>query len=176
MKNILLIFTIGLLFLFQLVLSDLVTFSIGPNMVLLFLCAALMFMPISEVVLLSFLGGLFLDFFSGLPDGVLVLSLPIAITGAYYLIQKLPSEKFETFILALYVIVATMIFSSVSFVINYIFYLLGLSDPMQSDVLTYKLGISAVLNLVLLYPVLWAYNLQAKLLRFFDRKNESIRN
>lgn len=157
----------------QLALGD--SFPIAPDLVLIYLSIGLIFLSLKQVLALGIFSGALLDYFSGLPDGLLLISTIIGLYFAYYLGQLFFQEKLTDFLVVLYVVFTT-IFSGLSLLlINDIVSLFGFSSHLDwNTFLGRQLGFHVILNLIFIYPVYWYYNLQIKIQNRIIKKNDTV--
>lgn len=136
-------------------------FSLIPPIALLpLVAAAVVAEDRPKVWLLAVVSGILLDFVSGLPDGIMLLSIIISV-GFLMLLKSMFLRKEQHF---LFVYAATGLMSLVFFLlilsINQLFILLGLSASRLET--TYLLGMNlvwfVVLNIIVAFPVLYYYH------------------
>lgn len=171
-----LIWTGALVFIFilQLSFSEL-NFPSTPNLVLVYLCVLLLFLNIKNVLWIGAIGGVLLDFFSGLPDGVILVALLGSVTGSYYIGQSVFTEKLSNLILLFYTAIASILFLLIAAFAQYLLTLGGIGHlPDISYLLTRKLGADVIFNLLFLFPVYYYYELQSKLESRYKIPNEPI--
>jgi hypothetical protein len=150
-----------LLFVFQLAIANLNIFPSTPNLVLIYLAVLLFYIPIKDVIWLSIGVGVLLDFFSGLPDGIMVVSVVGSMLAAYYLSQMVFTEQLSTFLILFYTILSTIVFFLAVLLSNYILTAFDLGRSVNfSNLFSLKLGADVIFNLIALYPIYWIYQVQ----------------
>lgn len=163
-----------LLLILQLAIAELNLFPSAPNLILVYLAVLMFYIPIKDAAWLTIASGLFLDFFSGLPDGIITFSLVGAVLLAYYLSQMVFTEQLSTFLILFYTIIGSIIFFLLIILSNYILGFVNVGREINFEYLfTVKLGSDVIFNLVFLYPVYWLYQLQSEL-QFRFLKHESV--
>jgi cell shape-determining protein MreD len=155
----------------QLAFQDADLFMSAPNFMLAFLCILLLFCSLEEVLWLSLFTGILLDVFSGAPDGVMALGFSAAPAAAWYMGQAFFSERFNSFLLPFYVVVATVVFFIIALLVLEGFALLGWSQgPAWPHFVSGQLLAAIVLNFFSLIPAYALYWLQEKGQSRFLRK------
>ncbi|HYC79899.1 MAG TPA: hypothetical protein VEC17_02640 [Candidatus Binatia bacterium] len=173
MKWLVPIIIITLLFVLQLAISDMNLWLGVPNLLLCYVSVMLLYRGLNEVLLISIFAGILLDYFSGLPDGVMVLSMLAATAAAYYLGNMVSAQKLSNFLILFYILFSTMGFFLFVLIATEVLAVFGLVSRMDWDgLLTRKLGADVIFNLIFLYPIFWLYETQIIVLRKFN-KNES---
>jgi len=118
MRNLVIFFSILLLLLIQ--DSILQPFRIEPvNLVLLFLVFTVLFSEFDEGLLVALVGGLLLDFVSGVTDGVIALSMVLIFLIGHFILNSLIARESNRIILVSSVATASLLFwTAQSFVLN----------------------------------------------------------
>ena len=172
MRRLVAVAAIMALFVLQLALADWQLNQSAPNLLLAYLCVALLFRPLQEVLAYALLAGVLMDLFSGLPDGVLTASLAAGLSSSYYFSQIFSTEKLSNFLLVFYVLLATAFFSAIMIVLTYALSWVGVGAPVP--ILPYKLVTDAILNLIAAFPVYLFVLQQEKIERKFSAKHEPV--
>jgi cell shape-determining protein MreD len=175
MKYFIAIVVMCLLFVLQLAISDL-GFSFGaPNLLLVYLAVLLLYWRLNNVLLLAVVAGFFLDFFSGYPDGVMVIGVVGGIGIGYFFGQMMFTEKYGNFLGLFFVIFSTVAFFFIVMILNELFRYFGITGQLNwTNMLVYKLGSDLILNLLFLYPIYWVYDIQMRVQRYYIKTNESV--
>lgn len=159
MKITLTIFFLIIAVIFQLALREVGFYVSLANVSLAYLCVHLLIVKTEEVLWLALGVGIILDWFSGLPDGVMVISLPAGIKAAQYVGEMYFSERFHVYILPVHVLTATIVTMITALLVLGVMALIGwVQAPDWQYYFTWLLPITIGLNLLSLIP---AYGLQA---------------
>ncbi len=146
-----------------------------PNLMLIYICVSLLFVPPAEAFIQAVIAGIVLDFFSGLPDGVLLLGLAFAIGSAYYFGQMMFTEKYSQYVVVFYVLASTLFFAAFATAFSHALAWFGLTHSIQvNSALLQETGLGVTFDLIFLYPVYLVYRFQSKIGKRFKLKNESI--
>jgi rod shape-determining protein MreD len=168
-------FTLVVILLLQLSLSDLSFFPSVPNLVLVYLCVNLIFLEREEVLVMAIFSGLMLDVFSGLPDGVMTFGVLVGVAGAHRFGQMLFAEKYADFLVLFYILAATIIFTVAVYLLNAGLVMAGISQPLSAGYLfSYKAGADVIFNLLFLYPIYWIRQLEAYAQSKLNPKHQNI--
>jgi rod shape-determining protein MreD len=162
MRILLSVVAIVLLFILQLALGN--SFGQAPDLVLVYLAVILLFLRLHQVLGLGIFVGVLLDYFSGLPDGLMIVSVIGGIGLAFYLAQLFSQNKISDFIVVLNTLFITLGFVGVLFLGNRVLAYLRVNEFLNwKDFWGRELGFHVILNLIFLYPVYWYYELQLKI-------------
>lgn len=125
---------------------------------------------------LSLAGGLFLDFASGTPDGLITMSILCVFVLLYFIVNSVLARDASQIILFTSVASATIAYFIIFLLLDQIFGLFQLTaDLGYKYVLTVQLPLAVLFNLIFTYPVLKYYLwIQKTTLKF--GKHEPIRN
>ncbi len=164
-----------LLLILQLAFSGLGVFPSVPNLILVYLCVLLAQYSLPRVLALALGAGVFLDFFSGLPDGIIVSSLAVAIIISYYVSQMIFAERQNGLLVAFYPIFATIVFFLAVLFFDYSlnFFSLG-RDLNISQLFTFKLGADVIFNLLALYPLYLLSHLEFNLEHKYIKRHDTV--
>jgi len=144
---------------------------IVPSLLVIF-CAILVPLEDRRITIFSAVtSGIFLDFASGLPDGIHLLALGIACLVNFILIYWWLAKEYNIGILFVAVAATTLVYFVSVLVLTKLFTLLGLSGNVDYGYLiVHKLFWSLVLNLALTYPVYLLYLLVLNLSSNLEKK------
>jgi rod shape-determining protein MreD len=175
MRIVLTVVTLLILIILELAFTDANLLPMVPGFVLAYLCVLLLFLETEQVLWLALVCGLFMDFFSGQPDGVLMISYPLAIAAGWYVGQTFFTERLSTFLLPVYALCATVSFYVAGLLVLTVFALIGwVQMPDWLYFGLHKVPLSIILNMLVLVPVYFFYRLQQQIQKRFWPKHESI--
>jgi rod shape-determining protein MreD len=175
MRIVITLLTLIVLIVLQLAFQDAWPFADALNPILVFLCVLLVYRPQEEILWLGLLAGALLDVFSGLPDGVMAVSIPAGLAGARYVGQAFFMERFSALLLPFYVAGATIASFAAALLVLGVFALLGwVQAPDWARLAWDQLPAALLLNLIFLAPVYWIYSLTERMHKRFWPKHESV--
>ncbi len=122
----------------------------AANLVLIFLVSAVLLSDFDQALALTLVSGLLLDFLSGLPDGVIMISLFAIFLILYFVVNTVLEREPNQIVLFTSVAAATIGFYLLIFVLR------GLRDP--AFLLLNQLPKALVLNLIFTFPVFRYYS------------------
>lgn len=147
-------------------------FNAAPNLILIFLCLNLLTSTRKETIILSLVAGVILDFVSALPDGVISLSLLIAVFGSYYITSMFFAKSLSRVMVLVMIFLATIIyFISIEILHAVILFVRDQAILEFGQTQIRKLIKEIVLNVLFLYP---AYLVHVWLNPQITNQNESI--
>lgn len=141
-----------------LLVSLLSILPIAPILLIAYAIIAVLHADRHEAAYVVILSGLLLDFFSGLPDGILTLSLIVAALTVYFLSKAVLATYSHRLILFISVLGASLIFNLSVILVSLLLSIFDLVQP--GEVLRNVwsvLWLNLFLTAILAYPMLWLY-------------------
>lgn len=164
-----------LTFILQMALREVGFYVSLMNLSLCYLCVLLVHYKTEDVLWMALGAGIFMDIFSGTPDGVIAISLPVAVKLADYLGNTFFSERLHTFLIPSYAFTGTLGFIITGLLVLWVMSLLGWVYPPDTlYYLTWLLPISIAFNLLGLIPAYFLNNLENIIQKRYIPKHESI--
>jgi len=159
---------IAVILLFLIQQGILVPFNWGLiNPVLVLLVIFAIFGDLKELIILSVLAGLLFDFYSGLPDGVFVLTFVITASLIRLLLTSLLARESNRLIIVLSVAFGSITFFLFPFLFNWLLGFINLSKGFDQTNLIKNLVYSTFFNILIILPVLYCY-------KFFDSLSKKL--
>lgn len=161
---------IAIVLLFLIQQGILVPLGLGLiNSVLVFLVVFAIFGDLKELIILAVLAGLLFDFYSGLSDGIFVLTFVIIPFLIHFLLANLLAREANRLIIFLSVISASILFFLFPFLFNWLLNFINLSKEFDQTSLIKNLVYSTFFNLLIIFPALYYY-------KFFDSLSKKLFN
>ncbi|HYE22403.1 MAG TPA: hypothetical protein VD998_02315 [Verrucomicrobiae bacterium] len=130
-----------------------------PSILLILCTTALILGDHLEAWLIMIVSGIFLDFASGLPDGIMLTSILLAALFVYVVVNWFLAKEFNIPILFLSVGLMTFLFIVFSLALVKIYSFLQPIEIDYSYILLNKLFWYIMINLILTYPIYLYFNL-----------------
>ena len=129
------------------------------NPVLVFLVLFSIFGEIKELTILSVIAGLIFDFYSGLPDGIFVLTFVITVFLIRFLLTTLLAREANRLIIVLSVAFGSVAFFLFPFLFNWLLKFMNLSNGFDQTSIAKNLMLSVIYNTIIIIPVYFYYKL-----------------
>jgi hypothetical protein len=149
----------------------------AANLILIMVAVAGVLADFNLGLELALTGGLLLDFLSGVPDGIVTMSLLCVFLLLYFIVNSVLARESSRIILFTSVASASLAYFIIFLLFNQLFSLFRLTANFDIPyVLTVRLPLSLLLNLIFTYPVFQYYLLVQKLASKFTKHEQPIRN
>lgn len=137
----------------------LVPLHLAPvNLILVMIIVAVLLASFNLGLGLALTGGLLLDFISGTPDGLTILSLLVVFLLSYFIVNSVLSRESSQIILFTSVAAATIAYFLLYILFSKLFGIFGLTSNLSVNfLLTRQLPFTLLFNLLFTYPVLQYY-------------------
>jgi hypothetical protein len=147
------------------------------SLILIMIVAAALLADFNSGLGLTLIGGLLLDFSSGVPDGLVTMSLLCVFLLLYFIVNSVLAREPSQIILFSSVASATIAYFVIFLSLNQIFSLVHLTTNLGVKyVLTVELPLSLLFNLIFTYPIFQYYLWVQKLINKFIKYGQPIRN
>ncbi len=166
-RNIIWFFALFLLLLIE--AGVLLPFHMAPiGLILIVIALATILSDFMQGLVITFMGGILLDLVSGVPDGLMSISLLIVFLTMQFILKEFLSKEPNFLILASIILGSTVIYYLAFYLTNNLFIVLHLSKDLDFNYLILnQLPQALIWNFVLSYPVfryyLFVQNLVSKL-------------
>lgn len=151
------------------------SWALGLNLLLFFTAATAQTQDLKQVLIIAFISGMLLDFYSGLTDGVFIVSMLLAAIAVYVLAHAFLSPYSDRLIAFLTAIVAVLVFNLSGVLVNWMFNVFNVGSQIDLNfILLQKLMLDFVSSLVLIYPMIWLNQFRLFLILKYSKKYEPV--